>query len=226
MSNHPYTVILPPLPVPIRVAIIEDDPRLRESLRLLVESPPTTTCVGTFPNAESGIDQLPRINPDVLLLDIHLPGMSGIDAAVRIRTLLPALPILILTVYEDAETIFDALRHGASGYLVKRTAPSALIEAIQQVHSGGSPMSPNIARKVVQHFHQLGPSTKPSENLTPREQEVLALLAQGQLYKEIAGALGIGVETVRTHLSSIYSKLHVRTRTEAVVKYLGTRPQS
>ena len=212
--------------MPIRVAIIEDDPRLRESLRLMVEGTPAATCVGTFPDAETGLSQLPRIGADVLLLDIHLPGMNGIEAEDRIRRLLPTLPILILTVYEDAETIFDALRHGASGYLVKRTAPNALIEAIHQVHGGGSPMSPHIARKVVQHFHQLGPSTKPSEDLTPREQEVLALLAQGHLYKEIAGALGIGVETVRTHLSSIYAKLHVRTRTEAVVKYLGNRPQT
>lgn len=207
--------------MPIRVAIIEDDRRIRDSLQLLIDGTPELACVGTFASAEAALTRLASAAPDVLLLDVHLPGLSGIQAIARFREILPSVPILMLTVYDDGETVFDALRHGASGFLTKRTAPAALLDAIQQVHAGGAPMSPHVARKVVQHFHHLGPSPRPAENLTTREVEVLSLLAEGRLYKEIAEQLGISLETVRSHLSSIYAKLHVRTRTEAVVKFLG-----
>ncbi len=224
MSPGARTAILTPPRVPLRVAIIEDDRRILDSLELLVDGTPELRCVGAFGSAEAGLAGLAAAAPDVVLLDIQLPGLSGIEALARLKALLPNVPVLMLTVYEDSETVFDALRHGASGFLTKRTAPAALLEAIQQVHAGGSPMSPHIARKVVQHFHRLGPSVRPAENLTAREIEVLSLLAQGRLYKEIADQLGIAHETVRSHLSSIYAKLQVRTRTEAVVKFLGRPP--
>lgn len=207
--------------MPIKVAIVEDDRRIRESLAELLEAAPGLRFAGAFANAEDGLRELPRLRPEVLLLDINLPGLSGIEAVARLRELLPGTAVLMLTVYEDADQIFRALQNGARGYLVKRTAPARLLEAIAEVHAGGAPMSPQIARKVVQHFHQRGPATAALENLTPREREVLEQLAQGRLYKEIAGQLGIGTETVRSYLSSIYAKLHVHNRTEAVVKYLG-----
>lgn len=207
--------------MPIRVAIIEDDRGIRDSLTDLVESAPHLRLAGAWASAEEGLRALPAARPDVLLLDINLPGQSGVDAAAAVRRLLPATAVLMLTVYEDADVIFRALRNGARGYLVKRTAPSRLIEAIAEVHAGGAPMSPQIARKVVQHFHNLGAAATELESLTPREREVLEELAKGSLYKEIAARLGIGVETVRSYLGAIYAKLHVHNRTEAVVKYLG-----
>jgi DNA-binding NarL/FixJ family response regulator len=208
-------------PAPIRVAIVEDDSQVRDSLRVLIHGAPGFCCVGTHPSAEKALLGLPDERPDVVLMDIGLPGMSGIQAVGCLKKLLPNVPVLMLTVYEDADRIFEALRGGASGYLLKRTAPAALLQAIVEIRDGGSPMSPTIARRVVRHFQDEGPSPRPPENLTPREQEILSLLAQGQLYKEIADRLDIGIETVRSHLSSIYAKLHVRSRTEAVVKFLG-----
>lgn len=205
----------------IRVAIVEDDRRIRESLAVLLAGTPELRLVGAFANAEDGLRELPPLRPDVVLLDINLPGLSGIEAVSRLRTLSPQTAVLMLTVYEDAEQIFRALQNGARGYLVKRTAPHKLLEAIVEAHQGGAPMSPQIARKVVQHFHQLGPVLSDLEKLTPRERQVLDELAKGSLYKEIADHLGIGIETVRSYLSSIYAKLHVHNRTEAVVKYLG-----
>lgn len=207
--------------MPIKVAIVEDDRRIRESLTVLLDGAVDLCLVGAFANAEDALQELPRLRPDVLMLDINLPGLSGIETVARLRHLLPETAVLMLTVYEDADQIFRALQSGARGYLVKRTAPSKLLEAIAEVHAGGAPMSPQIARKVVQHFHQRGPATAALENLTPREREVLEQLARGRLYKEIAEHLGIGTETVRSYLSSIYAKLHVHNRTEAVVKYLG-----
>jgi len=200
---------------------VEDDSRIRESLRELLDDAAGLRCASQHASAEEALRDLPGMAPDLVLMDINLPGMSGIEAVFRLREKMPGVPVLMLTVYEDAERVFEALKHGARGYLLKRTAPEKLIDAIHEALEGGAPMSPQIARKVVQHFHVLGPSSQAPENLTPREQEILSLLAQGRLYKEIAGALGIGTETVRSHLSSIYRKLHVRSRTEAVVKYLG-----
>jgi len=200
--------------------MVEDDQRIRESLAALLGEAPGLRWAGAFATAEEGLRELPRLRPDVVLLDINLPGISGIEAVARLRELLPDTAVLMLTVYEDADPIFRALQNGARGYLLKRTTPAKLLEAIAEAHEGGAPMSPQIARKVVQYFHRAAPAPG-LEKLTPREQEVLEHLARGYLYKEIASHLGIGTETVRSYLSSIYAKLHVHNRTEAVVKYLG-----
>jgi DNA-binding NarL/FixJ family response regulator len=158
--------------------------------------------------------------PDVLLMDINLPAMSGIDCVRKLKDIDPSLQVMMVTMYEDSQQVFKALEAGASGYIVKRTPPGKLLEAIREVHQGGSPMTMQIARMVVQSFHQLGNSLDDSSNLTKREQEILSYLAKGLRYKEIADALFISVETVRSHLRRIYEKLHVRSRTEAVLKYL------
>ncbi len=212
--------------MPIAVAIVEDDPRIRESLTVLLQGVESFRCVGSHGSAEEALCAIPAEKPDVVLMDINLPNMSGIDCVSKLKAKLPAVQILMLTVYDDSEMIFRALTEGASGYIVKRTAPDKLLEAIREAHQGGSPMSPHIARKVVQYFHHLGPAKHEIKDLTDREREVLEHLAKGYLYKEIADALGIGVETVRRHLSNIYSKLHVHTRTEAAVKYLHEHPGS
>lgn len=206
----------------IQVAIVEDDRRLRESLTAIVGEAPGFRVVGAFANAEDALRLAPNLHPDIVLLDLNLPGMSGVEAVLHLRRRVPGAAVLILTVHEDAEKIFTALRNGARGYLLKRTAPAKLLEAITEVRAGGAPLSPQIARIVVQHFHR-EPPVSGLESLTPREQQVLEQLARGCLYKEIADQLGIGTETVRSHLSSIYGKLQVHNRTEAVVKYLGRR---
>jgi len=210
--------------MPVAVAIVEDDSRIRESLSLLLEGVDGFRCVGSHGSAEEALSDLPRERPDVVLMDINLPNMSGIECVAKLKARLPAVQILMLTVYDDSDLIFRALTEGASGYIVKRTAPDKLLEAIREAHQGGSPMSPHIARKVVQYFHQLGPARHDTETLTDREREVLEQLAKGYLYKEIAESLGIGVETVRRHLTNIYGKLHVHTRTEAAVKYMQDHP--
>ena len=210
--------------MPIAVAIVEDDARIRESLAILLNGVEGFRCVGSHGSAEEALGAIPSEKPEVVLMDINLPNMSGIECVAKLKARLPAVQILMLTVYDDSERIFRALTEGASGYIVKRTAPDKLLEAIRDAHQGGSPMSPHIARKVVQYFHQLGPAKRETEALTDREREVLEHLAKGYLYKEIADALGIGVETVRRHLTNIYAKLHVHTRTEAAVKYLHEQP--
>jgi len=202
------------------VCIVDDDKGFRENLARFVDGAPGFRCIGTFATAEEALRQIPKQRPDVVLMDINLPRMSGIECSARLKQIDPAVQILMLTVYEDSDKIFQALTAGASGYLVKRVAPEKLLDAIREVHAGGSPMSSHIARKVVQFFHHQGPSKKESENLSPREKEILDLIVAGYLYKEIADRLGIGLETVRTHVQHIFQKLHVRTRTEAVVKYL------
>ena len=164
--------------------------------------------------------EIPREKPDVVLMDINLPDLSGIECVRRLKAEYPDLQIMMLTMYEDSEQVFQALAAGASGYLVKRTPPGQLIEALKEVHQGGSPMSMQIARMVVDSFHHMGPARDETANLTPREEEILSHLAKGLRYKEIADTLFISVETVRSHLRRIYEKLHVRSRTEAVVKYL------
>ncbi len=206
---------------PIRVCLVEDDERIRDGLAVMIGGTEGFRCAGCYGSAEEALEQLPAQKPDVVLMDINLPRMSGVECVSKLKEKLPGVVILMLTVYEDSDQIFQALIHGAAGYLVKRTSPARLLEAIADAHQGGSPMSPGIARKVVQYFHRLGTSRPESDRLSPREQEVLECLAKGFLYKEIAGELSIGIETVRSHLTSIYRKLHVRTRTEAVVKFLG-----
>jgi DNA-binding NarL/FixJ family response regulator len=206
--------------MPIAVAIVEDDERIRESLTVLIQGVEGFRCVGSHASAEEALRAVPAEKPDVVLMDINLPKMSGIECVGKLKAKLPKTQILMLTVYDDSDLVFKALTQGASGYIIKRTAPDRLMDAIRDAYQGGSPMSPHIARKVVQYFHQLGPGPHETESLTDREREVLEHLAKGYLYKEIADALGIGLETVRRHLSNIYGKLHVHTRTEAVVKLL------
>jgi DNA-binding NarL/FixJ family response regulator len=204
----------------LNIAIVEDDAGIRADLEAMLANNPGLRCVGTCASAENALVNIPFWRPDVVLMDINLPGMSGIDCVARLKTKMPKLLVLMLTVYVDAENIFRALKAGANGYLVKRLASAKLLEAIQEVSAGGAPMSCQIARKVVQYFHQAGPSEDVSENLTPRELEILQLLVAGCFFKEIADQLNISGETVRTHINHIYRKLHVRSRTEAVVKYL------
>ena len=202
------------------IAIVEDDASLSEILTEIVTAS-SWKLVSTYSNAESALEGLANTCPAVVLMDIQLPGMSGIECVAKLKALHPTVLVLMVTVYDNNERIFDALAAGASGYLLKRDAPVKLLEALEDLLAGGSPMSGAIARKVVQHFHKAPPSRNKDHNLTPRETQILELLAKGSLYKEIAWDLGIGFETVRSHIDNIYNKLHVRTRTEAVVKFLG-----
>lgn len=203
------------------VLIVEDDRGLREQLMQILSTAPDLHCVGAFSSAEEALEKFPKPRPDVVLMDIKLPGMSGIECVAELKRSCPELQIIMVTVYEDSERIFRALKAGASGYLVKSSPPSQLLEAIRDVFRGGAPMSSHIARKVVQHFHMVGPSQQEAENLSPREREVLDLLASGYIYKEIGDKLNIGVETVRTYVKNICQKMHVRNRLEAIAKLRG-----
>jgi len=204
----------------ITVAIIEDDEGARQILAGTIGRSAGFRCASQFGDAESALAALPDDKPDVVLVDIHLPGLSGIECVRQLKASLPQTQFVMLTVYEDADHIFNALAAGASGYLLKQTPRAELMEAIEEVHQGGSPMTSNIARKVVQSFQRAGPAQNEVENLSPREHEVLDMLAQGFLYKEIADALKLSVPTVNTYIRRIYEKLHVRSRGQAVAKYL------
>jgi DNA-binding NarL/FixJ family response regulator len=209
------------MPANHTIALVEDDANLRETLAELISSASDWRLVASYPDAETALAGMTPACPEVVLMDIQLPGMSGIECVARLKEQHPAVQVLMVTVYDNNDRIFDALAAGASGYLLKRDAPAKLLECLEDLLAGGSPMSSAIARKVVQHFQKEPPAKNEDHNLTPREKQILELLVKGGLYKEIAWDLGIGVETVRTHLHNIYAKLHVRTRTEAVVKYLG-----
>jgi len=202
----------------IRVSIVEDQPSTRKSLEKVLESSPRFKCVGAYGSAEEALREVPRHLPDVLLMDIELPGRSGIECTSALKAAHPDLQVLILTTYDDSEKIFDALSAGANGYLLKRTRPAELLKAVEEVHAGGSPMSSNIARLVVSHFHNIGRPASEVEKLTSREREVLDQLAIGRLYKEVADHLGISMGTMNSHVEAIYRKLHVQTRAEAVLK--------
>ena len=204
----------------IRVSIVEDNRGTRESLAELLGRSPALRCVGTHPNGEQALQSIPAEQPDVVLMDINLPGMSGVECVGRLKEQMPRLQVLMLTTYEESDLIFDSLRKGASGYLLKNMPPAEILQAVEQVHVGGAPMSMRIARKVVNHFQQIEQAASEVEKLTKREHEILALLAKGYLYKEIADQLAISPSTVRAHLHTIYEKLHVQSRTEAVVKFL------
>ncbi len=201
------------------VIVVEDDRGLREQLVKILNSVSGIRCIGACVSAEEALQLVPAREPDVVLMDIRLPGMSGIECVAELKHALPTLQVIMLTVYEDSESIFRALKAGADGYLVKSSPPSKLLEAIQDVSKGGAPMSSPIARKVVQHFHAAQPSGSHGEELSPREREVLDLLASGYIYKEIGDKLGIGVETVRTYVKNICEKMHVRSRLEAVARH-------
>ena len=206
--------------VPLRICIVEDDDDLRGHLAQLIGMASDLSLLGQYATPHDAADEIPRVRPDVVLMDINLPAMSGIECARLVKQRLPSAQIIMLTVYEDADLIFQSLKAGASGYLLKRMPGAKLLEAIREVHQGGSPMSSQIARKVVQYFNEQGAAAPEIQKLSERELEVLECLARGRLYKEIADHLGVKIDTVRKHLQSIYQKLHVHTRTEAVVKYL------
>ena len=205
----------------IRVCLVEDHRVTREVYQKLLDHAPELSFLGAYANAEQAEREIARQQPDVVLMDINLPGRSGIECVARLKRDHPKIEFVMLTTYDDTDMIFNALRAGASGYLLKRATPAELINAIKEVQGGGSPMSVEIARRVVSHFHQIRQPANELETLTNREQEILGLLAKGLAYKQIAGELGISPGTVQTHLHKIYSKLHVQSRTEAVVKFLG-----
>ncbi len=208
-------------PMNIRVSIVEDNPRVRTSLARLIELSDGFKCVSEHASGEEAVVGLPKAKPEVVLMDINLPGMNGVECVRQLKPLLPGAQIMMLTVYENTDLIFQALSAGATGYLLKQTPPAELLAAVREVHGGGSPMTGHIARKVVASFQLSGNSSREFENLTPREKEVLDHLAKGFLYKEIAEAMSISYDTVHTHIRKIYEKLHVRSRTEAVAKHLG-----
>jgi DNA-binding NarL/FixJ family response regulator len=205
----------------ISVSIVEDDPEVRASLAKLIGGSPGYRCVSQHASGENALQEIPKIKPDVTLMDINLPGISGVECVRRLKPLVPASQIIMLTVYQNTEHIFNALAAGATGYLLKQTPPAELLAAIRDVHAGGSPMSSHLARKIVQSFQQLPSAAAGAQSLSPREAEVLDLLAKGYLYKEIAEMTQVTYATVHTHIRHIYEKLHVHSRTEAVAKHLG-----
>lgn len=205
----------------ITVAVVEDDESIREMLGSWMQRTNGFACVARFPNAESALAGMAERNPHIALIDINLPGFSGIECVRRLKPRLPDTQFVMLTVYDDSAHIFDALAAGATGYLLKRTTRNALIAALREVHAGGSPMSSNIARKVVQSLQHPKPKSRAADELSKREHEVLTLLAQGYLYKEIADAMGVGVPTVNSFIRRIYEKLHVNSRGQAVALYVG-----
>ncbi len=207
----------------ISVAVVEDNAGVRRSLELLLNESPGFRCACACGSAEEALEVLPRHAPDVVLMDIHLPNRSGIECTARLKSLLPAIQIVMITVYTDVDTVFTALRAGASGYLLKRSPPERILEAITEVRQGGAPMTGEIARKIVEAFKEPAAAPSQAAELTRREQEVLELLSQGFANKEIAQKLCVSLDTVRYHLKLVYDKLHVRSRTEAVAKFVGTR---
>lgn len=209
----------------IAVCIVEDDAQTRRILAGWISRSPGFRLAGEWGQAESALPVLSQTKPDVVLMDINLPGMSGVEAVKKLKPSLPSTQFVMLTVYEDSDHIYNALAAGATGYLLKETPRQELLNAIEEVHRGGSPMTSNIARKVVQSFRQTPPAS-PGEDLSPREQEVLDLLARGYLYKEIAENLNISVPTVNTYVRRMYEKLHVRSRAQAVAKYAHLGPST
>ncbi|HXE41900.1 MAG TPA: response regulator transcription factor [Candidatus Baltobacteraceae bacterium] len=207
--------------MPIKVSIVEDNSGMRESFAALLNRAPGLKCISAYANGEDAVKGIPNDKPDVALVDVNLPGMNGIEVVSKLKAALPKLQMLMLTRYEQSDLIFNSIRAGASGYLMKNIPPAELIQAIEQVHAGGAPMSMQIARKVVDHFRQIQKPSSDVEKLTQREQEILELLSKGYYYKEIGETLGISLNTVRTHLQHIYEKLHVQSRTEAVLKFFG-----
>jgi DNA-binding NarL/FixJ family response regulator len=204
----------------INVSIVEDDGRVRASLERLINSSEGFRCVSQHDSGEEAVARLPLVKPDVVLMDIKLPGMDGVECVRRLKRLIPAAQIIMLTVYQDSDVIFGALAAGATGYLLKRTSRAQLIVSIRDVHGGGAPMSSYIARKVVQSFRATTMPSPASETLSPREREVLDLLSKGYLYREIASVLSVSYDTIHTHVRKIYEKLQVHTRTQAVAMHL------
>jgi DNA-binding NarL/FixJ family response regulator len=203
----------------IKVVVVEDNNTIREGLKILIDGTDDYTCVGAFVKCDDMLKVIESLNPDVLLMDIGLPGMNGIEGIKRVKEILPDLTILVLTIYEENDLIFEALCAGASGYLVKKTPPSRLIEAISEAYRGGAPMTSHIARKVIDYFQQKKTTSADSQNiLTSREKEILSGLVDGNSFKAIADSHFISIETVRFHFRNIYKKLHVHSKSEAVAK--------
>jgi DNA-binding NarL/FixJ family response regulator len=205
--------------VSIRVAIVEDNSAVRENLAVLIDAAPGFSCVGSCATAEEAWRRLPSIGPDVVLMDLHLPGENGISCVARLKGILAHTQVIMLTVEEDSQQVFESLKAGATGYLVKNVEPARILEAVKEVHNGGAPMSSQIAREVVSAFRQKPAGLEEALSLSRREEAVLALLAKGYRTKEIADELGVGVATVNTYVRNIYDKLHVRSRAEAVARY-------
>jgi len=211
--------------ISIRVALVEDDERVRGSLAMLVGGSPGFELAGSYADAESALENLPKTEPHVVLMDVQLPKQSGIECVRKLKPNLPKTQIIILTVYQDEECVFDALRAGAVGFLRKDTPPAEILEAIREAHQGGSPMSSGIARMVVAHFHPHDLRTQAQSlpapvHLSPREEEILQLLVKGYRYKEVAESCSCSIHTVREHLRRIYEKLQVTSSREAVAHYL------
>jgi DNA-binding NarL/FixJ family response regulator len=204
----------------ISVSIVDDEKKLCESIATFLNGSPGFRCVSIYGSAEAALKRLPADRPDVALMDINMPGLNGIECVSRLKALAPEIQVVMLTVYEDTDQIFKALAAGATGYLLKRSDPDELLQAIRVVNAGGSPMSNSIARKVVASFQKAGQVGEKLDLLSAREQAVLDCLAQGLAYKQIGDQLGISINTIRTHLRHIYEKLHVQSRTQAVAKYL------
>jgi DNA-binding NarL/FixJ family response regulator len=209
---------MPDQPEKITVVIVEDDREMREGLEAIIRFHPGLECLASYPSAEDALSQISRNVPDIILMDIHLPGISGIECVKQLKPILPKTQFMMCTVYEDNENVFDSLCAGASGYLLKNSPPGKITDAIIDLYHGGSPMSSTIARKVINTFKPVSQHNTTVENLTKREHELLELLAKGYRYKEIADKLFISFETVRTHIHNIYEKLHVQSRTEALNK--------
>jgi DNA-binding NarL/FixJ family response regulator len=205
----------------IAVAIVEDDEEIRANLKHRITESGAFRLLASYPDAESALAELPSLKPDVVLMDINLPGIDGVECVRQLKVALPKTQFVMLTVYEDNNRLFKSLMAGASGYLLKRTSPAKLMAAVKEAYAGGSPMTPQIARRVVQHFQQLAEPPSDLPKLTPRETDVLNQLAQGFRYKEIIDNLHISAGTLHSYISTIYEKLHVHSRTEAVVKYLN-----
>ena len=208
--------------MPIKVSIVDDNEGIRTSLAALIRRAPAFKLLGEYPDAETAIKEIPAKVPDVVLMDINLPGMNGVECVRQLKAALPQLQVLMLTVYEDNDSLFNSFKAGASGYLLKRTASARLLEAIQEVNTGGSPMTPQLARRMVQFFNEPAKNQQDISisRLTPGEREFLDQLANGYAYKEIADRMKISIDTVRSYVRTVYEKLHVHSRTEAVVKYL------
>jgi DNA-binding NarL/FixJ family response regulator len=206
-----------------KIAIVEDNRVIRESLMEFVETDPECKCVCSCATAEEALKEIPKHKPDIVLMDIQLPQVSGIQCTAQLKQLMPSVQIIMVTVYEDTDRIFKALRVGACGYLLKRCTPEELVAAIREVRQGGAPMSREIARKVISSFQEPSTAAANVEDLSPREREILELLSQGYANKEIADRVGVSDGTVRWHLRHVYHKLHVRSRTEAVLKFQSAK---
>jgi two-component system, NarL family, response regulator LiaR len=209
------------LPQLITVCIVEDRKDIRESLKILVNDAAECACIGAFENGEDAVKEIPELQPDVVLMDIDLPGINGIECVKQLKTLCPRVQFMICTVYDEDEKIFDALAAGANSYILKRSDSGTLINSIRDLHNGGSPMSSDIARKIVKQFQNNIPVEKEDFHLTEREKEILELLAKGLTYQQTADRIFISGKTIKKHVYNIYEKLHVNSRTDAVNKYYG-----